>query len=72
MTSWNGATEEDYSKYAPVSNMTYPALRTRHGFQGNEPFVAQTGTPAAATDAATTQALVNDLRAKLLALGIIS
>jgi len=32
----------------------------------------QTGTPAAATDAATTQALVNDLRTKLLALGHIN
>lgn len=32
----------------------------------------QTGTPAAATDAATTQALVNDLRTKLIALGHIA
>jgi len=34
--------------------------------------VKQTGTPAAATDAATTMALVNDLRTKLLALGHIN
>lgn len=32
----------------------------------------QTGTPAAATDAATTQALVNDIRTKLIAHGLIS
>jgi hypothetical protein len=72
MTSWNGATEEDYSKYAPVGNLSYEALRTKNGLQGTGPFVAQTATPAAATDAATTQALVNDLRTKLIALGIVS
>ena len=32
----------------------------------------QTGTPAAATDAATTMALVNDLRTKLIAHGLVS
>jgi hypothetical protein len=72
MVSWNGATEQDYAPFAPVGNISFPDLRTKHGFQGSGPFVPQTGTPVAATDAATTQALVNDLRAKLIALGIIS
>jgi hypothetical protein len=29
MTSWNGATEEDYSKYAPIGNLSFSDLRTR-------------------------------------------
>jgi len=41
------------------------------GFYGATPIAKQTGTPAAATDLTTALALVNDLRAKLLALGII-
>lgn len=41
-------------------------------FWGATPIVRPTGTPAAATDAATTQALVNDIRTKLIALGLIS
>ena len=41
------------------------------GFYGTAPIAKQTGTPAAATDLTTTQALVNDLRAKLVALGLI-
>lgn len=41
-------------------------------FHGATPIAKQTGTPAAATDAATTMALANDLRAKLIALGLIS
>lgn len=44
----------------------------RVGFFGTAPVARPTGTPAAATDAATTQALVNDLRSKLLALGLIA
>ena len=42
------------------------------GFYGVTPVVQPTGTPAAATDATTTQALVNDIRSKLIALGLIS
>lgn len=42
------------------------------GFYGKAPVVRPSGTPAAAVDAATTQALANDLRAKLLALGLIA
>jgi hypothetical protein len=41
------------------------------GFFGTAPVVKPTGTPAAATDAATTQALANSLRASLIALGLI-
>ncbi len=40
-------------------------------FYGGTPIVQPSGTPAAATDPATTQTLVNDLRTKLLALGLI-
>jgi hypothetical protein len=42
------------------------------GFLGATPILRQSGTPAAATDAATTQTLVNDLRAKLIAIGLIA
>jgi hypothetical protein len=42
------------------------------GFYGAAPVVRPTGTPAAATDPATTMALVNSLRASLIALGLIS
>jgi hypothetical protein len=42
------------------------------GFYGATPVVRPTGTPAAATDPATTMALVNSLRASLIALGLIS
>jgi hypothetical protein len=42
------------------------------GFYGKAPVVQPTGTPAAATDLATTTALVNDLRAKLITLGLIA
>ncbi|CAG2144403.1 hypothetical protein LMG31506_02998 [Cupriavidus yeoncheonensis] len=42
------------------------------GFYGATPIVRPTGTPAAATDAATTQSLVNSLRASLIALGLVS
>lgn len=42
------------------------------GFYGAAPVIRPTATPAAATDAATTQTLVNDLRAKLIALGLIA
>ena len=44
----------------------------RVGFFGTTPIVRPAGTPAAATDAATTQTLVNDLRSKLLSLGLIA
>jgi hypothetical protein len=42
------------------------------GFFGAVPVVRPTGTPAAATDPATTMALANDLRAKLISLGLIA
>jgi len=41
------------------------------GFFGKAPVAKPAGTPAAATDAATTMALVNSLRASLIALGLI-
>jgi hypothetical protein len=41
-------------------------------FYGATPVVQPAATPAAATDATTTQTLVNDLRAKLIALGLIA
>lgn len=40
-------------------------------FYGTAPRTKPTGTPFAATDAATTQALVNSLRASLISLGLI-
>lgn len=64
--------EMDYSTQRPLGMISMPALRDALKLQGTAPAVVQTGTPAAAIDAATTQALVNDLRAKLIALGIIS
>jgi len=42
------------------------------GFFNTNPVTQRTGTPAAATDPATTMALVNSLRASLIALGLIS
>ncbi|MGI5245429.1 hypothetical protein [Dactylosporangium sp. CA-139066] len=42
------------------------------GFFGATPVVRPIGTPANASDLATAQALVNDLKAKLIALGLIS
>jgi hypothetical protein len=41
-------------------------------FFNASPVVQPTGTPAAATDAATTQALVNSLRSSLIALGLVA
>lgn len=41
-------------------------------FYGAVPVVQPSGTPAAASDAATTQALVNDIRSKLITLGLIA
>lgn len=49
----------------------YSSTNPTLGFYGTTPITRPTGTPAAATDATTTQALVNDIRAKLLALGLI-
>jgi len=70
MPEYNGATVRDYS----VDRMpqTLPELRSSLKLQGTAPANTQTGTPVAAIDPATTMALVNDLRAKLIALGIIS
>ena len=42
------------------------------GFFNATPVVQPTATPAAATDPATTMALANDLRAKLISLGLIA
>ncbi len=42
------------------------------GFFGTSPVARPTGTPVAAIDATTTQALVNSLRASLIALGLVA
>jgi len=42
------------------------------GFFGKAPIARPTATPAAATDPATTMALANALRTKLIALGLIT
>jgi hypothetical protein len=55
-----------------LGNRIGTAATQKLGFYGATPVVRATGTPAAATDPATTMALVNDLRAKLIALGLIS
>jgi len=47
------------------------ATTQKFAFWGAAPIVRPTATPAAAVDPATTMALVNDLRAKLIALGLI-
>lgn len=71
-----GAT--DINVFAGPINGTTTGLKVastateKLGFYGATPVVRPTGTPAAATDPATTMALVNDLRAKLIALGLIS
>ncbi len=46
------------------------ATTEKIGFYGVTP-VVQASIAAAATDAATTQALANDLRTKLIALGLV-
>ncbi|MDB5175393.1 MAG: Poly(Beta-D-mannuronate) epimerase 7 [Candidatus Saccharibacteria bacterium] len=48
------------------------ATTQKIGFHGATPTIQQTGTPAAATDLATALTLVNDLRTKLIAKGLIS
>ncbi|GAB3769837.1 hypothetical protein GCM10028867_00310 [Nocardioides pacificus] len=48
------------------------ATDQRLGFFGATPTLRPSGTPASASDAASTQTLVNDLRAKLIALGLIA
>ncbi len=48
------------------------ATTQKLGFYGATPVVRPTGTPVAATDPATTMALVNSLRSALIALGLIS
>ena len=47
------------------------AATQKLGFFNHAPVVQPASTPAAATDPATTMALVNDLRTKLLALGLV-
>jgi hypothetical protein len=42
------------------------------GFWGKTPVVQPSATPAAATDLATALTLINDLRTKLLAVGIVA
>lgn len=51
--------------------MLNSAANQKLAFWGAVPVVRPTGTPAAATTPATTQALVNNLRAKLITLGLI-
>jgi len=59
-----------------VGNATGTKIGTggsqKMAFYGATPIIRPTGTPAAATDAATTQALVNSLRSSLISLGLIS
>lgn len=54
------------------SEVTVGRSGGRVSFFGGTSIVKPTGTPAAATDLATTQTLVNDLRTKLISLGLIS
>jgi hypothetical protein len=54
-----------------TGNRIGTAATQKLAFFGATPVVRPTATPAAATDPATTMALVNDLRAKLIALGLI-
>lgn len=60
-----------------IINSTTGSLRFdggsgRLGFYGATPVVKPTGTPPASTDLATAIALANDLRSKLVAIGLIS
>lgn len=56
-----------------TNGTTFGGAGDKLAFFGKAPAVVQpSATPVAATDAATTQALVNDLRSKLIALGLIS
>lgn len=48
------------------------ATSQKLGFWNATPVVQPAGTPAAATDAATTQALVNSLRASLITIGLVA
>ena len=71
-THGSGAT--GYSRFRPTTSGGGIMLGdsvNKIGFHGTIPIGKQT-VQGAATDAATTQALVNDLRAKLIALGLIS
>ena len=64
---------ENHVKGATVPYDTVAGVAgPRTAFFGVKPIVQPTATPVAATDPATTQALVNDLRTKLLALGLIA
>lgn len=54
------------------SGTVFGASSSKMGFYGATAVARPSGTPAAAIDAATTQALVNDLRAKLITLGLIT
>lgn len=70
-----GFTLADGSKVATggVNGTVFGGATDKLAFFGKAAGIAlPTGTPAAATDVATTQALANDLRTKLLALGLIS
>ena len=48
------------------------AAAQKLGFYGATPTTQPTATPANATDLATALTLINDLKAKLIALGLIS
>lgn len=55
-----------------TGNRIGSATTQKMGFYGATPIVQPASTPAAASDPATTQALVNDIRTKLLALGLVA
>lgn len=56
---------------ATIGTMFPSASWGKLGFWGATPIVRPTGTPATATDLATALALLNDIRAKLISLGLI-
>lgn len=69
---WQNATSADVRNDGTIESQVGDINTAKVGFFGTAPITRPSGTPAAATDAATTQTLVNDLRTKLLALGLIA
>lgn len=65
-TAWQVANGASYASFLRIGS------GNKLGFFGANPIVRPSGTPADATDLATAIALVNNLKAKLLALGLIA
>ena len=61
-----------YIKFGSVGGMVPSNPNIKMGLWGATPVTRPTGTPAAATDLATAITLLNDIRAKLIAIGAIS